>query len=322
MTFLGAAESVTNVTSCTSLSNDQCNQNLTSCTQPPCTFSCGRTTPQFSCSQECQPIPSANLTKGNLCDALECQASQNCYQICSQLDCNSTSCSSKDCRQVCVFADCGSMWCQQGVINCDQLAQIPANHQVMKCDAKSCNQNCQGGSKSYSCDMTCSETVETCEQRELSGKFQQKCSAGVRNCTQKAHLYAVGNMECEADRCVQACSHSTCDMSCSTGARECTQTQDGFGSEVVNMYCAADVCNQNCDDSKCNMTCSSAVKECSQRCKKGNCLVTCDAEVCYGVKGMSISTPTWFHPTDSVLHIRCTLFTLWLVLIPLTVGLR
>ena len=321
VTCLGAVDSVTRITSCTSLSNDQCLQNLTSCPQPPCKFSCDRS--QFSCIQVCRPIPSSNLTKGNLCDALDCQASQNCHQICLQLDCNSTSCSSKECRQICQFADCGSMWCQQGVNKCNQLAHTPTNGQVMKCDAKSCNQHCrQRSSKNYSCGMTCSETVETCEQSGLVGNFQQKCSAGVKNCTQKTNLYAIGNMECEADRCAQACTHSTCNMSCSSRALECTQTGGAgvFGFDVVNMYCAADVCKQHCDTSKCNMTCSSTVKECSQTCKRGKCLVRCDAQVCYRVKGMSTSTPTWFYPTDSVSHISGALLTLWLVLMLLVIG--
>ena len=59
---LVSATNVAVVASCTSLINDQCTQNLTSCLQPPCSLSCGRTSPQFSCSQDC--VPSANLTDG------------------------------------------------------------------------------------------------------------------------------------------------------------------------------------------------------------------------------------------------------------------
>lgn len=119
-----------------------------------------------------------------------------------------------------------------------------------------------------------------------------------------------------------ACTPSTCNMSCSLRAFECTQTGGAgvFGFDVVNMYCAADVCKQHCDTSKCNMTCSSTVKECSQTCKRGKCLVRCDAQVCYGVKGMSTSTPTWFYPTDSVSHISGALLALWLVLMLLVIG--
>ena len=106
-------------------------------------------------------------------------------------------------------------------------------------------------------------------------------------------------------------------MSCSTRAHECTQNGDGLGFDVVTMYCDANVCRQHCDDAKCNMTCSSAVKECYQTCKKGNCLVRCDAETCYGVKGISTSSPTWFYPTDGGSHTRDTLLPLCLVLISL-----
>lgn len=317
--FFGAVDSTTNITSCTSSLNDQCRQNLTTCSHPPCAFSCGRKTPQFSCSQDCSPIPSANLTTGHLCSTLDCQASAYCDQICSRLNCDFTRCTSRDCRQRCVLADCGSMACRQSVTSCDQAALIPQNAQIMNCEAKSCNQICQRSSKTVSCDMTCLETVETCEQKGLTGKFQFKCSGGVKNCTQKANLYGIADMVCEAERCEQACSHSTCSMSCSTPAHECTQSEDGFGFEVVTMYCDANVCRQHCDDTKCNMTCSSAVKECYQTCKKGDCLVRCDAETCYGVKGISTSTPsrTWFNPTDGGSLTRGKFLPLCLVLISL-----
>ena len=290
-----------------------------SCPHPPCAFSCGGKTPQFSCSQDCSPIPSANLTTGHLCGALECQASAYCDQTCSRLNCDSSSCTSRDCRQRCVLADCGSMACKQSVTSCEQVALIPQNGQVMNCEAKSCNQVCQRSSKSknVSCDMTCSETVETCKQKGLTGKFQFKCSGGVKNCTQKTHLYAIADMMCEAERCEQACSHSTCSMSCSTRAHECTQSEDGFGFKVVTMNCDANVCRQHCDDAKCTMTCSSAVKECHQTCKKGNCLVRCDAETCYGVNGISTPPPTWFYPTDGASHTSGTLLPWCLVLISL-----
>jgi len=313
MTRLTAVDSTANITSCTSLSNDQCKQNLTSCPQPPCAFSCGRTAPQYSCSQDCSP--SGNLTEGNICGALECQASDYCNQICLRLDCNSLSCTSRNCRQTCTLADCRSMTCQQSVISCEQMVLIPPKGQVMKCDAKSCNQNCQRSSRGHSCDMTCSETVETCDQTVRSSKSSQlQCSAGVKNCTQRLQLFAIGHLECDASRCVQQCSLSSCSMKCLSSARECTQTQDGFGSEEVTMFCDADICRQHCSDAKCNVTCSSTVKECYQTCNSGNCLVTCDAENCYGVKGMSTTPiPTWFYPTDGVSPTQGTLLTLCLV---------
>lgn len=119
---VGSAISVTTVTRCTSLINDQCRQNLTSCPLPPCSLSCGRTSPQFSCSQDC--IPSANLTEGYLCNALECQASQFCYQTCSRINCNSSVCTSKNCNQHCWVADCGRMLCKENVTNCNQAAMF------------------------------------------------------------------------------------------------------------------------------------------------------------------------------------------------------
>lgn len=317
LSCLGAVDSDTNITSCTSLLNDQCRQNLTSCPQPPCEFSCGRTEPQFSCSQDCSP--SGNLTTGKLCKALECQATDYCDQVCLRLNCDTTSCNSKDCRQRCVLADCGSMACKQNVVTCDQVAVIPQNGQTMTCAAKSCNQMCQRSSKSDSCDMTCLETVETCEQRGLTSKLHYSCSGGVKNCTQKANLYAIADMECGAESCKQSCSFSRCGMSCSARTLACMQSQDGFGHEEVNMYCDAGVCRQHCGDSKCNMTCSSTVNECYQTCEQGNCLARCDARSCYGVKGMSTSTqsPTRFYPTNGISYIRWTSLSLHLPIITL-----
>ena len=203
---------------------------------------------------------------------------------------------------------------QKDVTSCDQAALIPQNALIMNCEAKSCNQICEKSSTTVSCDMTCLETVETCEQKGFTGKFQFKCSGGVKNCTQKTG-HAIADMVCEAERCEQACLQGTCSMSCSTPAHECTQNGDGFGFEVVTMYCDAVVCRQHCDDTKCNMTCSSAVKECYQTCKKGNCLVRCDAETCYGVKGISSTTPS--SPKDGGSLTRGTLLPLCLVLISL-----
>ncbi|XP_078358359.1 uncharacterized protein LOC144643094 [Oculina patagonica] len=306
-----SATNVTTVTSCTSLINDQCQQNLTSCPQSPCSLSCGRTSPQFSCSQDC--IPSANLTEGYLCDALECQPSQFCYQTCSRINCNSSTCTSKDCNQQCWVADCGRMVCKENVTNCNQVAVIPKNGQVMDCDAKACNQECKSSGKSFTSDLTCSSSVETCEQRGLTGKFNLKCLPGVKNCTQKADLFSIANMECDGDRCEQSCFHSTCNMNCSSSVRECTQSEDGFGSAVINMNCDADVCRQDCGDSRCTMTCSSTVKECTQTCK-GTCVIKCDAEVC---NDGTTSTPTTAArppiPTNSISKIGVNIVTICLV---------
>ena len=194
--FVTAAVSATNVTvvaTCTSLINDQCTQNLTSCLQPPCSLSCGRTSPQFSCSQDC--VPSANLTDGYLCDALECQASQYCDQTCNNINCNSSTCTSNQCTQQCFVADCGRMVCKEDVSNCNQAAIIPKTGQNMHCAARSCNQECKSCKKSFLSGMTCSSSVETCEQRGLNGKFYFKCLAGVKNCTQKTDLFSIANME-------------------------------------------------------------------------------------------------------------------------------
>lgn len=240
MTSIASVVSATNVTvitSCTSLINDQCTQNLTSCLQPPCSLSCGRTSPQFSCSQDC--VPSGNFTEGYLCDELECQASQFCYQTCNNINCNSSTCTSNDCTQQCFVADCGRMVCKEDVSNCKQVAIIPENGQAMDCGAKSCNQECKSCKKSFSSEMTYSSSVETCEQRGLNGKFNLKCLPGVKNCTQKTDLFSIASMECHGDRCVQSCFHSTCNMNCSSRVRECAQSEDGFGSAVITMNCAA-----------------------------------------------------------------------------------
>lgn len=289
VTCLVAQHSATNVTSCTSIINDQCNQNLTSCAKPPCSLSCGRTSPQYFCNQDC--VPSTNLTEGYQCHALECQASQLCYQTCSRINCNSSTCTSRNCNQNCVLADCGRMQCKANVTICNQVATIPQNGQVMQCDAKSCNQECKSSGKTFSSDLTCSSSVETCWQRGLTGKFNLKCLHRVQNCTQKADLFSIANMECDADRCEQNCFHSTCTMSCSESARQCTQSEDGFGSAVVTMNCDAQVCRQDCEDSRCDMTCSSPVKQCFQTCRSGTCFTRCDAEICHGDASTSTRSP-------------------------------
>lgn len=144
---LVSATNVAVVASCTSLINDQCTENLTSCLQPPCSLSRGRTSPQFSCSQDC--VPSTNLTDGYLCDALECQASQYCYQTCNNINCNSSTCKSNQCTQQCFVADCGRMVCKADVSNCNQVAIIPKTGQAMHCAARSCNQECKSCKKSF-----------------------------------------------------------------------------------------------------------------------------------------------------------------------------
>lgn len=271
-------------------------------------FSCGRTSPHFSCSQECLPILSTNLTQGDLCDDLECQASDNFQQICSQLSCNAMSCTSKECYQRLLLADCGSMVCKRSVNNYEQLAQLPLNGQIMICDGKLRNQRCQSRKNDGLCDMKCSETAGACEQRGISGKYRFKCSAGVKNCTQNADLFAIGQIECDADSCVQSCYHSTCSMSCSSSVQMCMQSEDGFASEEIIMNCDADVCKQHCGVAACNMTCASSVKVCFQTCKRGNCVVRCDAEKCYGEKGLSSTTssPSWVLPTNAGSHVKGT----------------
>ncbi len=99
--------------------------------------------------------------------------------------------------------------------------------------------------------LACSSSVETCEQRGLSGKFNLKCLPGVKNCTQKADLFSIAYMECYVDRYEQSCFHSTCNMNCSSSARECTQSEDGFGSAVIKMNCTCDtdVCRDCRQDS-------------------------------------------------------------------------
>ena len=308
---LVSATNVAVVASCTSLINDQCTQNLTSCLQPPCSLSCGRTSPQFSCSQDC--VPSANLTDGYLCDALECQASQYCYQTCNNINCNSSTCTSNQCTQQCFVADCGRMVCKADVSNCNQVAIIPKTGQAMHCAARSCNQECKSCKKSFLSEMTCSSTADTCEQRGLNGKLHLNCLAGVKNCTQKTDLFSIANMKCHGDKCVQRCFHSTCDMNCSSTVRECAQSEDGLGSAVITMSCDAQVCTQHCGDSRCNMICSSSVKECTQTCK-GTCSMRCDAEVCHSDSTTTTTRPSLYPiPTNSISKISIDIVTLCLV---------
>lgn len=119
-----------------------------------------------------------------------CQASQHCHQTCDSINCNSSTCPSNDCTQQCFVADCGRMVCEEDVSKCNQVAIIPKTGQDMHCGARSCNQECKSCKKSYLSEMTCSSSVETCEQRGLNGKFYLKYLAGVKNCTQKTDLFS------------------------------------------------------------------------------------------------------------------------------------
>lgn len=265
VTSIAAVDSATNITSCTSLTNNECLQNLTSCLQPPCLLSCGRTSPQQSCIQDCV-ASSLNHSKIYQCDALECQASQFCSQICYKINCKSLTCTAKDCNQECLRTTCG-MVCHTNVTNCTQAAYNPENAQFMKCSAKSCSQDYTLSSKNFSSELTCLSAVENCNQRGQSGKFNLKCLSGVKNCTQRAKTFSNTNMQCDGDSCEQSCSYSTCNMSCSVSVQECTQFEDLFAPSVVTMNCDANVCKQKCGGGQCNMTCSSNVKECTQICK-------------------------------------------------------
>lgn len=326
MTCTAAVDCATNVTSCTSLIDDQCQQNLTSCAQSPCSLSCGRTSSQRSCIQDCITYR-LNQSKEYQCGALECQASQLCSQVCSRIDCKSLACNySRDCHQECHFASCVRMVCQENVTSCTQLGYRLGNAQIMDCSAKSCNQDCNQGSENFSSELTCFSAAETCNQRGQSGKYNLKCLPGVKNCTQKGEMFSINNMQCDGDTCQQICSYSTCNMSCSASVQECMQVEDYLAKQVI-MNCDADVCVQKCGHGRCNMTCSSTVKECTQSCKQGTCFTRCDAEICHKDFGISTTTkslaPTSFNPTirsNTSLKCSCFYITLFLVLISLVIS--
>lgn len=110
ITCIAAVDSAANVTSCTSLINDQCWQNRTSCPQSPCSMLCGMASPQRSCIQECiAPRVRANQSEEFQCGALECQATQLCEQVCKRVGCKSLTCTAGDCFQECLFTSCGRM---------------------------------------------------------------------------------------------------------------------------------------------------------------------------------------------------------------------
>lgn len=326
MTCTAAVDSASNVTSCTSLVNDQCQQNFTSCSQSPCSLTCGRTSPYGSCIQDCI-ASQLNHSKEFQCGALECQASQFCSQVCSRINCKSLTCNSRDCYQGCRFATCGRMVCQKNVTNCTQLAYRLGNAQIMDCSAKSCIQDCiNQDSEELVSELTCLSAVETCNQRGKSGKNNLKCLPGVKNCTQKAETSSITNMQCDGETCQQICSYSTCNMSCSASAKECMQVGDYLFKQVI-MNCDADVCIQKCGHGQCNMTCPSTVKECTQSCKQGTCFTRCDAEICHKDFGISTTTesltPTGFNPTirsNASLKCSCFYITFYLVLISLVIS--
>ena len=141
VTSIVAVDSATNITSCTSLTNDECLQNLTSCLQPPCLLSCGRTSPQQTCTQDCVASRGSNHSEMYQCDALECQALQYCSQVCHRINCKTLTCTAKDCNQECLRTSCGKMVCHKNATNCTQAVYNPENAQIMECSAKSCDQD-------------------------------------------------------------------------------------------------------------------------------------------------------------------------------------
>ena len=298
VTSITAADSATNITSCTSLTNNECLQNLTSCLQPPCLLSCGRTSPQQNCIQDCVTSRGSNLSEIYQCDALECQASQSCSQVCNRINCKSLTCTSKDCNQECLRTSCGKMVCHKNATICTQAAYNPQNAQIMECSAKSCDQDYTISSETFSSELTCFSAVESCTQSGKSAKFNLKCLPGVKNCTQTAKPFSNANMQCDGDSCEQSClDYSTCNMSCSASVKKCTQFKDRYGASRVTMYCDADVCTQKCDGGQCNMTCSSNVKECTQICKQGTCSTRCNAEICHRDFGVSTTAGSTSYPT-------------------------
>ena len=295
---IAAADSATNITSCTSLTNDECLQNLTSCLQPPCLLSCGRTSPQQTCIQDCVASRGSNHSEMYQCDALECQALQFCSQICKRISCKSLTCTAKDCNQECLTTSCGKMVCHKNATNCTQAAYNPENALIMECSAKSCDQDYILSSETFSSELTCFSAVESCTQSGKSGKFNLKCLSGVKTCTQRAKPFSNTNMQCNGDSCEQSCStYSTCNMSCAASVKECTQFEEWSGASVVTMNCDADVCTQNCTSGQCIMTCTSNVKECTQICKQPTCSATCNAEICLRDFGISTTAGSTSYPS-------------------------
>lgn len=322
VTSITAVDSATNITSCTSLTNNECLQNLTSCLQPPCLLSCGGPSHQQTCIQDCVASRGSNLNEIYQCDALECQASLSCSQMCYRINCKSLTCTAKDCNQECHRNSCGKMVCHKNVTNCTQAVYNPENAQIMECNAKSCNQDYTISSKTFSSELTCFSAVESCTQSGKSAKFNLKCLSGVKNCTQKAKLLSNTNMQCDGDSCEQSCSSSTCNMSCSASVKECTQFEHWYFASVVTMNCDADVCTQKCDGGQCNLTCSSNVKKCTQICKKGTCSTRCNAEICLRDFGISTTDRSTCYPTTPTVSSKSSgnFLTFCLVLISLVIS--
>ena len=321
MTSIVAVDSATNITSCTSLTNDECLQNLTSCLQPPCLLSCGRTSPQQTCTQDCVASRGSNHSEIYQCDALECQALQYCSQVCHRINCKTLTCTAKDCNQECLRTSCGKMVCHKNATNCTQAVYNPENAQIMECSAKSCDQDYTLSSETFSSELTCFSAVESCTQSGKSGKFNLKCLSGT--CTQRARTFSNTNMQCDGDSCDQSCStYSTCNMSCSASVKECTQFEEWNGASGIKMNCDADVCTQKCNGGHCNMTCTSNVKECTQLCKQGTCSTRCSAEICLRDFGISTTAGSTSYPTNPTVSSKsCVNFlTFCLVLISLVIS--
>lgn len=321
VTSTAVVDAATNITSCTSLTNNECLQNLTTCLQSPCLLSCGRTSPQQSCIQDCFASRGSNLSEIYQCHALECQALQSCSQLCYRINCESLTCTAKVCDQECFRTSCGKMACHKNVTNCTQVAYYPDNSQIMECSAKSCNQHYTLSSNTFSSELTCLSAVETCNQSGKSAKLNLKCLSGVKNCTQRAKSNSNTNMQCDGDNCEQSCSHSTCNMSCSASVKKCTQFKESYSAFVVTMNCDADVCMQKCDGGHCNMTCSSNVKECTQICKQGTCFTKCNAVICHSDFGISTTAWSTSYPTNPTVSSKSSgnILTVSLVVISLVI---
>ena len=160
-------------------SNVTCSQY--GCNQQPCSILCEQVSPINRCEQKCNV---------STCNSMVCRASINsCLQqclsgsVCKSLDCTL---SGGSCFQTCISGGtCPEMTCSaKDTTLCEQLGGS-----VMTCHSQECQQTCRSGQK---CTMTCSSSVERCNQYCSGAECIYQCAA--TNC----------QLDCAGGNCTKA----------------------------------------------------------------------------------------------------------------------
>ena len=102
-----------------------------------------------------------------------------------------------------------------------------------ECNAGNCTVPCRSGR----CNMTCSSSVNYCDQICTGGECNSKC---------------------DAEKCKLGCSNGRCDMTCSRDVQECHLICTGGG---CSFKCDAKTCKLDCPGGACTKIKSSTTKK-------------------------------------------------------------